>query len=31
MSNLQTAQYTVATDQVSGEQLKIDATLNVLK
>jgi hypothetical protein len=27
----QTAQYTVATDQVSGEQLKIDATLNVLK
>ncbi len=27
----QTSQYTVATDQVSGEQLKIDATLNVLK
>jgi hypothetical protein len=27
----QTAQYTSATDQVSGEQLKIDATLNVLK
>jgi hypothetical protein len=27
----QTAQYTTATDQVSGEVLKIDATLNVLK
>lgn len=27
----QTAQYTSATDQVSGEVLKIDATLNVLK
>lgn len=27
----QTAQYTSATDQVSGEQLKIDATLTVLK
>jgi hypothetical protein len=27
----QTAQYTSATDQVSGEQLKIDATLSVLK
>src|SRR5262249_54881336 len=27
----QTAQYTTATDQVSGEVLKVDATLNVLK
>ena len=27
----QTVQYTTATDQVSGEVLKIDATLNVLK
>ena len=27
----QTGQYTTATDQVSGEVLKIDATLNVLK
>ncbi len=27
----QTAQYTTATDQVSGEVMKIDATLNVLK
>ena len=31
MRDNQTAQYTTATDQVSGEVLKIDATLNVLK
>lgn len=31
LSDGQTAQYTSATEQVSGEVLKIDATLNVLK